>query len=110
MFRIVTTIAAILIATGNVALANGHASVDVPFGDLNLSQAQDARTLADRLKSAANEVCRKANEANLASGKIAQQAIQQCVETAINLAMQRVESNLVSKVRANLVSARQLSR
>jgi UrcA family protein len=110
MFRIVTTTAALLIVTGNVALANGLASVDVPFGDLNLSQAQDARILADRLQSAANQVCRKANAVNLASGKIGEQAIQECIDTAINVAMQQVENHLVNKVRANLVSARPLSR
>jgi UrcA family protein len=108
MFRIVTA-ATILIATGSAALA-GQASVNVPFGDLNLSQAQDARILADRLQSAAKQVCRNANSANLAAGKIGQQAIQECVDTAINVAIQNVESNLVGKVRANLVNARQLPR
>jgi UrcA family protein len=110
MFRIVTATIAILIVTGNVALANSQVSVNVPFGDLNLSQAQDARALAERLQRAAMQVCLKANEANLASGKIGQQAMQGCVDTAIKLAMQHVEDNLMNKVRANLVNARQPAR
>jgi len=110
MFRIVTLTAAILTITGIAALAHGQASVDVPFGDLNLSQAQDARILAARLQSAATQVCQKTNAANLAADRISQLAMEQCIDAAINLAMQRVESNLVNKVRANLVGARQLSR
>lgn len=106
MFRTIIATAAILTVTGSVALADGQASVDVPFGDLNLSRTQDARILADRLQIAAKEVCQKANGADIAAGRIGQQAMHECVKAAISIAMERVAINLEEKVRANLISGR----
>ena len=42
MLRILTA-AAIFALSANAALADSQASVDVPFGDLNLSQPHDAK-------------------------------------------------------------------
>lgn len=106
MLRI-ATVAAILIFTANAAFADSQASLNVPFGDLNLSQAKDARILADRLQTAAEQVCLKANP-DLTDRRIGQLALQQCVQSAINIAMDQIESNPGRKVRANLISARQL--
>ena len=39
------------------------ASIDVTYGDLNLAKPQDAAILAERLQSAAHEVCAKTNDA-----------------------------------------------
>ena len=106
MLRILT-ITALLAFSGNAALAGNQASINVPFGDLNLSQTRDARILADRLQTAAEHVCLSANE-DLANSSVGQRALQECVQSAISLAMAHIESNLEQKVRANLVSAREI--
>jgi UrcA family protein len=102
-----TLAAALLTLTATAAFADTLPTMDVPFGDLNLSQAHDAKVLADRLQSAARTVCIKANGPDLTSSKIGQQAMQDCVNTAITIAMERVASHLENKVRANLISAKQ---
>ena len=107
MLRLLT-ITALLMTSAHAARAESQASVDVPFGDLNLSRAQDARVLAHRLQTAAEHVCLTANDADLATSRIGQQAMQECVDSAIRVAMERIESNLAGKVRANLVSAREI--
>jgi len=105
MFRI-TTAAALLVLSANTAWAARHASVDVPFGDLNLSQAKDAKVLADRLQIAAKQVCLDVNK-DLANDRLGQNAMAECVESAISVALGYIESSQAQKIRANLVSARQ---
>lgn len=106
MLRTLTALA-ILTLTASIALADTEASINVPFGDLNLSQAQDARILAERLQTAAERVCLKTNESELTNDRIGQYALKECVDTAISIAMGRIEASLERKVRTNLVSARQ---
>src|SRR5665213_1925354 len=101
MLRILTA-AAILALSANAALADSQASVDVPFGDLNLSRPRDAKILAERLETAASAVCLKANS------DIPARAMQDCIDTAVNIAVSRIQSSLESKLRANLVDARHL--
>lgn len=107
MFRIAAS-AILLSLTTSAALAGDKASIDVPFGDLNLSQTEDARVLAERLETAAKMVCAKANQPDFASGKISQQAMQDCVDAAVTIAIGRIEISLADKLRSNLVSARQI--
>ena len=106
MLRILTVTA--LLAISANARAESQASINVPYGDLNLSQAPDAQVLAHRLRSAAEQVCLTANGKYLANSRIGQQAMQACMDTAIRLAMERVTDNLAGKVRANLVSAQEI--
>ncbi len=101
MLRVFTA-AAILALTATAALANSQASVDVPFGDLNLSRSPDAKILAERLDAAARAVCLKAN------GDMPGAAMQDCIDTAVNIAVSKIQSSLASKLRANLVEARHL--
>ena len=105
MLRIATA-AIILALTANAALANSQASVDVPFGDLNLSQPHDAKILAGRLEAAAAAVCTKANSSTLSA--IPAPMMQDCIDTAINIAVSRIQSSMESKLRANLVNVRHL--
>ena len=87
MLRILAT-AAILALSANAALADSQASVDVPFGDLNLSQPHDAKILAGRLEAAAAAVCLKAN--NDTPSAIPAPMMQDCIDTAINIAVSRI--------------------
>lgn len=105
MLRILAT-AAILALTANAALADSQVSVDVPFGDLNLSQSRDAKVLAERLEEAAKAVCLKANSDVLAA--LPAGALQNCVDEAVNIAIDRVQGSLENKLRVNLVKARHL--
>ena len=105
MLRILAT-AAILALSANAALADSQASVDVPFGDLNLSRSHDTKILAERLETAASAVCLKANSDM--PGAIPANAMQDCIDTAINIAVNRIQSSLESKLRANLIDARHL--
>jgi UrcA family protein len=105
MLRILTA-AAIFALSANAALADSQASVDVPFGDLNLSQPHDAKILAGRLETAAAAVCLKANRDTLSA--IPAPVMQDCIDTAINIAVSRIQSSLEGKLRANLVNVRHL--
>jgi UrcA family protein len=105
MLRILTA-AAILALSANAALADSQASVDVPFGDLNLSRSHDAKILAERLETAASAVCLKVNRDM--PGAIPAYAMQDCIDTAVNIAVSRIQSSLENKLRATLVNARHL--
>jgi UrcA family protein len=105
MLRILAA-TAILALSANAALADSQASVDVPFGDLNLSRSNDTKILAERLETAASVVCLKANRDML--GAIPAHAMQDCIDTAVNIAVNRIQSSLEGKLRANLVEARHL--
>ena len=76
-------------------------SVYVPYGDLNLAQPTDAKVLADRLEDAAKSVCLKANP-DIGSPVL----MQQCIGTAISVAMMGIEDTLDQEVRAKLVVVR----
>src|ERR1700722_1674369 len=105
MLRILAT-AAILALSANAALADSQASVDVPFGDLNLSRSHDTKILAERLETAASAVCLRANSDM--PGAIPAHAMQDCIDTAVNIAVNRIQSSLENKLRANLINARHL--
>jgi UrcA family protein len=102
LLRTLTTTA--LLALGITAVhADDYTqvSVYVPYGDLNLSQPTDAKVLADRLEDAAKSVCLKANP-DLDSPVL----MQQCIGTAISVAMVGIEDTLDQEVRAKLVVVR----
>jgi UrcA family protein len=75
-------------------------SVNVPYGDLNLAQPTDAKILADRLEDAAKSVCLKANP------DLSPVLMQQCIGTAVSVAMMGIENTLDREVRAQLVVVR----
>ena len=103
MFRALT-LATFFVLTATAAQA--ASSTEVPFGDLNLSRAEDAKILADRLRAAATMVCLDNNRAPEA--KI---MLQNCVDAAVKAATvqieERIEQHMLSGVRANLVGVRQ---
>jgi UrcA family protein len=76
-------------------------SVSVPYGDLNLAQPSDAKVLADRLEDAAKSVCLKANP-DIGSPVL----MQQCIGSAVSVAMMGIEDTLDQEVRAKLVVVR----
>lgn len=84
------------------------ASVDVAYGDLDLSKPQDAAVLADRLQAAAHEVCLKTNEASPSVLKI---LMRRCVDQAVSKATSQIWADIESSprraIRANLMSVRQ---
>lgn len=92
MLRTIVT-AAILALAVNTAQADTSSQVSVAFGDLNLSNPSDAKTMADRLQAAAKTVCLQAG---------AQSHMQQCMDYAINTAMARIEDRLDKSVRTHL--------
>ena len=64
------------------------------------------RFLAGRLETAAAAVCLKANRDTLSA--IPAPVMQDCIDTAINIAVSRIQSSLEGKLRANLVNVRHL--
>ena len=84
------------------------ASINVAYGDLNLSQPQDAAILAERLQTAAVEVCLKTNDATSSIRKI---LMRRCVDQAVGKATSHIWSEIESSpnrsIRANLMSVRQ---
>jgi UrcA family protein len=103
LFRFATA-TIILALTANAALADSQVSVDVPFGDLNLSHAQDSKILAERLETAGREVCAKAHSEVPATPR----QMQDCVDAAVNIAVDRIQSSLENKLRVSLVNAHHL--
>jgi UrcA family protein len=102
LFRSLT--AAALLALG---LTAAHAedfslvSTTVPFGDLNLSKPTDAKVLAGRLVGAAKSVCLQANP-DIDSPVL----MQQCIGSAISMAMTEIEDRLDQDVSDKLVVVR----
>ncbi len=84
------------------------ASIDVTYGDLNLSKPQDAAVLADRLQTAAHEVCLKTNDASPSVRKI---LVRRCVDQAVSKATSKIWAEIESSpnraIRANLMNVRQ---
>ena len=100
LFRTLATTA--ILALG---LTAAHAETDiattlVAYGDLNLSQPADAKVLADRLQVAAKSVCLQANP------DIAPSDLSVCADTAIHMAMGRIETSLDQKVHSTLGNVR----
>src|ERR1700743_2194476 len=92
-------ITAAALFTLNIAAAEAATTANVTFGDLNLSHPEDAKVLAGRLQTAAKQVCLSANPD--LDGK---PEMQQCMDTAITLALAQIQSRMEQSVRANLVS------
>lgn len=84
------------------------ASIDVTYGDLNLSKPQDAAILAERLQAAAHEVCLKTNDATPSVRKI---LMRRCVDQAVSKATSQIWADIESSpnraIRANLMNIRQ---
>jgi UrcA family protein len=101
LFRSFTTAA--LLALGITAAQAddlSQASTTVSFGDLNLSQPADAKILADRLEDAATSVCLKVNP------DLSPALMQQCIDSAISIAMTGIQDRLDQDVRAKLFVVR----
>jgi len=112
MLRTLSTTALLILAVttaqaAEVALVD-VASIDVTYGDLNLAKPQDAAILAERLQSAAHEVCAKTNDASSSVRKI---LMRRCVEQAVGKATSQIwaeiEAGPPRAIRANLMSVRQ---
>ena len=101
--------AAILALTATAAQAEtAQVSVNVAFGDLNLSRPADAKILADRLRTAAGKVCGDISNAKYANGATwpgAREETQECMRSAINLAIARIEGRLDNIVRGTLTDS-----
>ena len=107
MLRTITT-AALLALSITAAQANDiQPSVTVAFGDLNLSHPADAKILAGRLEAAAVQVCHAAGSGLV--GAAAFKEMHACTDTAISMALNRIQAAIGQAVRAHLVSDRQLA-
>ncbi len=112
MLRTLSTTALFVLAVTTAQAAEvapvDVASINVTYGDLNLSKSQDAAILADRLQAAAHEVCAKTNDASPSVRKI---LMRRCVEQAVTKATSQIwadiESSPYRAIRANLMSVRQ---
>jgi UrcA family protein len=112
MLRIFTAAALLALTATTVQAETWSGSTLVAYGDLNLSKPADAKILAERLQAAATKVCLSANrdiQFNAYSDLTKSREMQDCIDTAINVAMLRVERNLTAHVRANLVNSKQAS-
>lgn len=76
-------------------------STTVVYGDLDLGRPSDAQTLAVRLNEAAKAVCTKANPETLIPAQM-----QSCIDAAVTMAMERIESSLDSHVHDSLSGVR----
>ena len=105
MLRTLTT-ATLLALTVTAAHAGDttNSSVNVAFGDLNLSRPADAKILAGRLEAAAALVCRDAADGQM--GPAARRVMQECVSDAVNVALARIASAQTSAVKLYLADAR----
>ncbi len=112
MLRTLSTTALLILAVTTAQAAEvapvDVASIDVTYGDLNLSKSQDAAILADRLQAAAHEVCLKTNDASPSVRKI---LMRRCVDQAVGKATSKIWAEIESSphraIRANLMSVRQ---
>jgi UrcA family protein len=110
MLRALTTasIFSLMIAAATATAAQAadldtEYTVQVAYGDLNLSNPANAAILASRLRTAAATVCQRANTIlpHMAKGEM-----QLCIDTAIDGAMSKLASNMNRAVYANLVEVR----
>ena len=111
MLRIFTAAALLALTATTVQAETWSGSTLVAYGDLNLSKPADAKILAERLQDAATKVCLSANrdiQFNAYSDLTKSREMQDCIDTAVNIAVGRIQSSLENKLRANLVNARHL--
>ena len=104
MLRTLTTAAIVVLTVSTAQAFTRDISVNVPFGDLNLTHPQDAKILAGRLQAAASQVC-QSPDASAPADPDAHRKMQACMNTAINLAMARIQSKLDRAVRVYLVAS-----
>lgn len=105
MFRTIATATVILAlaTTASQAGSLNQRSVEVEYGDLNPLHAQDAKILAARLEAAAKSVCVDEDPILAISGYDAEMSRQECIKSAIDVAMARIKGKLDQRVRANFV-------
>jgi UrcA family protein len=106
MLRTLTTAALlVLAATAVQAEPLENASIAVAYGDLNLSSPSDAKVLAERLQTAAKQVCTFTNY------DLSKAAMSTCMGSAISAATYNIEAQINSHtgdaVHANLTTMRQ---
>jgi UrcA family protein len=106
MLRTLATAAALAIALNVTAAlaaddAPNYASTNVYYGDLDLSQAADAKVLADRLQGAAKSVCLATNP-----NSISPALMRHCVDGSVGMAMSQIASHMGEAVRAKLGNVR----
>ena len=114
MLRSISTTALLILTVTTAQAAEvapvDVASINVAYGDLNLSKPQDAAILADRLQSAAHEVCLKTNDVS-PSVSVRKILMRRCVEQAVGKATSKILAEIESSphraIRANLMSVRQ---
>jgi UrcA family protein len=107
MFRALTAAALLSLTVAKAAQADDldtKYSVQVAYGDLNLSNPGNAAILASRIRSAATTVC---DRADTTLPHMAKSEMQLCIDTAIEGAMSKLATNLSQAVDANLVEVRQ---
>ena len=87
--------AAILALTVTAAQAETpeQVSVDVSYGDLNLTHTADAKILANRLQAAAQSVCKPVS---------ADSQMQDCMRAAIRGAIASIESKMENNLQYSL--------
>lgn len=99
--------AAFVAFTATAAMADATNEIAVAFGDLNLSRPADASILANRLRAAAKQVCLNVISAQYPTGIATDKAMRECMTSAIDLAVARIEGRLDKSVRASLATSRQ---
>jgi UrcA family protein len=103
MLRTITTVTLLTLAVTAAHADDAMPSVNVAFGDLNLSRPADAQVLAERLQSAAISVCRNATDG---MGVAARHVMHECVSDAINVALARIAAAQTRAVKLHLADAR----
>jgi UrcA family protein len=104
MLRTFATAALLALSVTAAQAGDAPPSVNVAFGDLNLSHPADAKILAGRLQAAAIHVCHDATDGLY--GVAADHVMRECVRDAIDVALAHIASSQTNAVRANLVSDR----
>jgi UrcA family protein len=109
MLRTLITTAALLTlaatAQAQPLQTKDDAAVTVSYADLNLSSPYDAKLLADRLQTAAKQVC------STVSSGFSNANLSPCMDNAIATATAQIESDIDNhmdeEVHANLTTVRQ---
>jgi UrcA family protein len=97
MLRHFTAAALLVLCTGAARAADAvETSVNVSYGDLNLTSSSDDKILASRLTAAAKTVC--APQQNTVYADAGTEA---CMTSAINAAISRIQDQLEEKLRAS---------
>ncbi|HEY4265591.1 MAG TPA: UrcA family protein [Micropepsaceae bacterium] len=104
MLRIIATAAFFALTLNAAQAAEAPPSINVAFGDLNLSRSADTKILAERLEIAAAKVCRGAG-AGL-SPVAEMYVVRGCVKDAIHIALASIASRQTNATRADLIGSR----